>query len=424
MITLRRRKFLCFDGAKRRFVFYFAQRRCEKLKVYSQTDIYIRRVLREFKKSYDDAYIEAIIRKDVLKKIDELSGGDSSDKSVALALQKLGPASELGKAYKKQYAETAQRISAFLMFNRFFVNLSAAALILVAAFVVFRVSPQTEYVAYSVCAVSGAAAAVISYINFYKRSYMVITMALPAYLLLYYPIKDALRAYRRYGEPFFKNLFSYDNHALYLIIFSYLAAFILTVSWLHTMYIFKKRSRVCFRVLTVLLAAAAFLGFAAYAVTLKQGYDEEAALLLGKIENLYRGYLETGKLPDELVGLAHDVHVLAKRYGTIYIPSDKLVTDSFSELVHIFRLYDSGYENLVLHYHPVFNIEKGAFFDTETLGAIIKAAKERASVSLLGEARDFKGLLNILSRCETLRLEIISAVDVCFEEWAYSDIPR
>ena len=127
-----------------------------------------------------------------------------------------------------------------------------------------------------------------------------------------------------------------------------------------------------------------------------------------------------------LKNTAYTVNSLASRYGSIYIPSDELVTDSLFELFNIFSLYDTGYENLVLYYHTGFDPAKGMPFDAKTLDTVLSSAKEKLGVILedTDGSSDFKALLGIINRCETLRFEIIAAVDLCFEAWAYSYNPE
>ncbi len=388
---------------------------------YTKEQLYIKRVLREIQRHEDDAYIDTKIKNEITAKIKALTGGDTSEKAVELALKQLGPASKLGKEYKKEYRFSAERINGFLFFNRFFVNMSAPALILIAALAVFRMFPLSEYLAYAVCAAAGVIAGIIAYTAFYKAVYAVLTAALPSFLLIFYPLKDALSARLDYGVPFFRELFGYSNHTvLFIILFSVLA-YAVTVSWLHAKFYFRKFNYRYIHAELVFFVLAVLAGFTVFAVDLKKSNDAEASILLDKLGEQYEIYLESGNMPDTLPALGDEASRLSELYGGIYLSPPKLTSNAIPAVFKIFSLYDSGYENLITYYHSMYDPTKGIPFDTKTLDAMLSDAKQKAGVILSGKGGgDFKTLLNVLSRFETLRSEIESSVDVCYEKWAYS----
>lgn len=385
-------------------------------------DLYIKKVLREVVRSDDDAYIDTVIKKEVLARVAGLTGGESSDTALRAALRELGPASRLGKRYKKEYAFSAHRISGLMLFNRFFVNISASLLILIAAFAVFRMYPQKEYTAYLLCAIAGVAAGFTAHLHFYKASFMVTTAVLPSFLLVYYPLKAALAAHRDYGAPLFKTFFSYDNHIVFMIILSSVLFFALTALFLHARAYLKRPEKLYLQAVCVFTALAVVSGFFVYASGLRESFNSRAASLQSGINAAYAEYLELGVMPDTLFSLAQEARELAARYGAIYVPPNELTAGSLSELTDMLYIYDSGYENLVARFHASYDPEKEPPFDEAALDVIMDGAREETGAILSFNTGEpgLETLLDALARCDTLRFEIISSMNVLFENWAYA----
>jgi hypothetical protein len=148
----------------------------------------------------------------------EKSEGDTSEESINRAVAKMEAPSRLGRKLREEYKAKENGI---MLFNRTLVNFTAPAFLLSSAFIVFRLFPATEYVAYVIIAVVAGLSAYFSYCNFYKLRYYIIAVVLPAFLLIYYPIHDAFKN----NEKILNSIFSYSNHVVLTLILIILIIF-------------------------------------------------------------------------------------------------------------------------------------------------------------------------------------------------------
>lgn len=384
--------------------------------------LYVKRVLREVRRHSSDTYIDRNIISEIEQKVLAETGGSADEAAVKAALKKMDPPKELGLRYRKFYKFSAERPDGFLLFERFFTNIGAMALLLLTVLTVFRLFPQKEYVAYAVCAVAGVAAAVFAHRCFYNAHFAAATLWVPAFLLLYYPCKQSIAAARETGESFLSLFFSYRYHIIFTVLIVMTAAFVAATAILHALAYLPKKRRAVVCAAAAALSAVFVVGFAVYAFELKDTYNAQATVCLSDMRKSYSAYAQGGDIADARATAAEQSE-LYERYAGIYVPANKRTTGSYERLLEIFALYDNGADALIQTYHPAYEPEKRAEpFEYDALAE--KIASVKSSVKLLLDQESaadepFKRLIEVEDRCNLLCTDFLSTLSKAYDAWIY-----
>lgn len=383
--------------------------------------LYVKRVLREVRRHSSDTYIDRNIISEIEQRVLAETGGDTDEASVKAALKKMEPPKELGLQYRKFYKFSAERPDGFLLFEHFFTNIGAMALLLLTVLTVFRLFPQKEYVAYAVCAVAGVAAAFFAHRCFYNVHFTAATLWVPAFLLLYYPCKQSIAAARETGESFFALFFSYRYHIIFTVLIVMTAAFVATTAILHALAYLPKRKRAVACTVAAVLSAACLAGFVSYAFELRDTYNAQAVVCLSDMRESYSVYEQGGSIAAAQTAAAEQGE-LYERYAGIYVPANQRTSGSYERLLEIFALYDSDADALIQSYHPGYEPDKRTEpFAYGELGE--KVASVKASVALLlqqeSSGEPFKQLIEIEQRCHLLCTDFLSALSKAYNAWIY-----
>lgn len=389
---------------------------------YACVSLYIKRVLREVHHDENDLFITKKLVSIITGRILAASGGDESERAVKDALRAVGSPASLGRELRRDYKHNE---NGFMLFNRTMTNLASAAIILVAEFVVFRLYPQTEYVAYICSAVAAIFAAWLGTHCFYKLRYHIIAMALPSFLLIYYPVRDALRLQASSGVPFFRSLFSYSNHIVLFLIVLTSAAYALTTALLHIS-IYSEHKRALKFSLCGGLIAAALASFAFYAASLNIDYNQKSASYYSALSSEYReyysgiaagGWLKPG---ESLISSAKLADELIDRYNDIYVPSDKQTSGSLSSLLNAFSVYAESPDALMEYYHAGFSGDD-TDFDYAALSDLMRSAalKVKNTIASIGDAPTLKQLMKIESSCSAIYSDFNENLEKIYDEYIF-----
>lgn len=383
---------------------------------YPCVKLYIKRVLRDVHYDPDDLYIYRKLVSLISEMILEKSGGDTSEESIKRAIAQMEPPAKLGKKLRADYKADENGI---MLFNRTIVNFAAPALLMAAAFVVFRLYPATEYVAYAVIAIVAGLAAYYAYRNFYKLRYCILAVALPAFLLIYYPTRDALKS----NDDFISLLFSYSNHVVLTLIAIILIVFPSVAAVLYAReYASVKRKRIYTAALCIMLVLMVAL-FGLHAYELKLDYDADAASLLEKINGLYSLYNPSEPPDMELVLAVKMAEELEQKYADIYVPPNKQTSGALSELLECFSLYSKDYSFLVKHFHPQFNpSDSKRSFDIEALEKFMQMCIKDTALAVEKAAGNpsFRSLVTLESDCRNVLKDLSIYIAGAYNAWIFS----
>jgi len=346
----------------------------------------------------------------------EKSRGDTSEESIKKAVGQMEPPAKLGKALRPDYKGAENGL---MLFNRTMVNFAAPAFLMLAAFVVFRLYPTTEYIAYAIVAVVAGLSAYYSHRAFYKLRYNLLAVILPSFLLIYYPARAALKS----GGNFISELFSYSNHVVLTLIVIILIVYPSIVFVLYareyTHFIYKKfYMSALYGIFAVMIAL-----FGLYAYNLKLEYDAEATELIVKISSLYSVY-NTDEQPDmELTVTVKTAESLEQKYADIYIPSSKQTSGSLSELLTCFSLYSQDYSYLVKRYHSAFDPNnENRIFDISAFDEFIESTMHKTALAVekASATSSFRALVQLEIDSRNILDELVVFLSGAYNEWIFS----
>lgn len=385
--------------------------------------LYVKRVLREVRRHSSDTYIDKQIIGEIENRVLELSEGHTDEASIRAALKKMEPAAVLGSRYRAEYRFSAEKPDGFLMFENFFSNVAAMVLLLLTVFVVFRLFPQKEYVGYAFCAIAAACAAILAHKRFYNIHYLLATILIPAFLLLYYPCKHSIGTARASGGSFLVLFFSYRYHIIYISLIVITAVYLAVTALLHAKAYLRKRLRMFSILATMFFLLACSIGFSVYACHLKQVYQAEAEVCLAAVRASFDAYLQDGE--NAINGAKEDagkISELYERYAGIYIPADRQSGGSYEALLEIFEIWESGTESLIVHFHAGYEAEKrNTPIQTEQIDEKLHQVQDSVErlLNRTSEDEPFQQLLALESRCQLLQSELRATVSDAYHQWIY-----
>ncbi|MBQ1223338.1 MAG: hypothetical protein IIX84_03535, partial [Oscillospiraceae bacterium] len=272
---------------------------------YDKRQLYIKRVLREILRHSDDRWIDIEIESELRNRF--------GDKPDAEAVASMPSWRLVALNYRTKYFESIEAVDGFTpaSFKRFLRNFAAPALELLAAFVVFRLFPTTEYVAYIVCALAAIAAAIQQHVCFVKLRYMLVSMFVPPFLLLWYPAKAAASQASNLSG-FFDQLFSEGNRYVLILILATIVFYTVTAAILHARDYADKPTRPAVAFGCIGLALAVVLGFSAYSAQRAKGFDRLSAVSFAELNSAYELYETTGD-PEEFLAAAKEADKVVAR---------------------------------------------------------------------------------------------------------------
>ncbi len=385
---------------------------------HSPAEIYTMLVLRDVPYHQEETYIEKQIRGDISRDLGVLIDQGMSERE---AVKTLPPHTAIAKKYRRIFRGSGLSVDGLMLFNRFFMNVSGIALMMVTLLVMFRIYPQPEYLVYLFCAFSAVVAGIIAYRRLHSILLNLITVFVPIFLLLYYPIKETYELSLQDKSSFFDLFFSYANHEVFFVVILIAILFPLTLMWLYSKRFLSKTAGLFVRIFSLILLVVSFLFFSLYTLKLKHDYDTSALTIISALNLEYENYINQNSI-DNFAQYALKMDALVSKYGSIYRSAPDVITGSLSSLIDIFQLYDTDYAELVKYYHPAFDPEKQNPFNTAGLDDAVTHARKRVSIILAAgtESPNFKTLIGIMERCEVQKLELLESLGVYFTDWAYS----
>lgn len=386
---------------------------------YDKRQLYIKRVLREIRRHSDDRWIDIEIEKDLRDRF--------GDKTDVAAVKEMPSWRLTAMNYRLKYFQSAEALDGFTPHNvkRFLRNFAAPAIELLSAFVVFRLYPTTEYIAYVVCALAAVAAAVQQHVCFVKLKYMIAAMVAPAFLLIWYPAKAAAAQADGLWE-FFGNLFSPGNRYVLVLIAAFLLFFSVTSAVLHARDYADKplRPAVIFGGLGLAIASVAiFCGITAHR---NHGIALAAERDLAGLEAAYTEYLSTGDIAPLLLAAQSADETVEKNFHTL-TPMDQTYGDSFEKAFTLFHLcrtaeLSGSYSELMDAYYTDYDENDTArTLNTEAIVLTCNELSDRFVAKLSSsDGRSYADLHSLASTAEGLHAELYSVIDECHTAWIFS----
>ncbi|MBR2453396.1 MAG: hypothetical protein IKB35_00170, partial [Clostridia bacterium] len=314
-----------------------------------EVNLYIKRVLREVHHDEEDLYITKKLISIICERILAETGGDESPEKISIAIKDMVSPVKLGRELRKEYKHDQNGL---MLFNRTLVNLTAGAIILATAFVVYRLFPQKEYVAYLVCAIASAVSAWFGTHYFIKLRYHLIAMIAPAFLLSYYPILDAIKQSSKNNTGLFETLFSSANSTTFILIAVIVAVYAVTLIAISC-YLYSTRNRGIKLSCCIFLLCLGVGLFGAHASFRAKEYNNQAAVYAAELSEQYGKYItqvELGNdfMPQEALNdIVSKSETLIKENIDIYIKPTKQTRGSVSSIINILRLYSLSPAKLV-----------------------------------------------------------------------------
>lgn len=390
---------------------------------YDKRQLYIKRVLREIRRHSDDRWIDIEIEKDLRERF-----GDLPDKEAVARM----PSWRLAAMnYRLKYFESAEALDGFTPHNvrRFLTNFAAPAIELLAAFVVFRLYPTTEYVAYVVCALAAVVAAVQQHVCFVKLKYMLAALLAPPFLLIWYPAKSAVLASEGFRD-FFARLFSENNRYVLVLIFAFLLFYTVTSAILHARDYADKplRPAVIFGSLgAAAVAVGIFCGATAFR---NRDIALDAQRDVSALETAYTAYLSGGDFAPLLAAAESSDATVEKNFHTL-TPMDESYGDSFSKTFSLFHLCrraetTGSYQELMDTYYTDFDENDAErTLNTAAIAATVDQLSDRFEVKL-SEAKNggYAELHGLAATAEGLHAELYAVIDDCHTAWIYSSVEK
>ncbi len=386
---------------------------------YDKRQLYIKRVLREIRRHSDDRWIDIEIEKDLRDRF--------GDKTDAEAVAQMPSWRLAAMNYRVKYSESAEALDGFTpqTVQRLLTNFAAPAIELLAAFVVFRLFPTTEYVAYIVCALAAIAAAIQQHVCFCKFGYSVASIVLPVFLLIWYPARDA--AANAYGfADFFGRLFSDGNRYIIILILAIVIFYTLTTAILHARDYADKPIRGRTILASAILILCCVSGFAAYTSYRNESSNEQSAIALAEIKEAYAEYQSTGDV-QKLLETAQKADSIVKKNFHRLSKMDESYSDNFYRMFSIFDLCrtaedSSSYQALMDSYFTDFDeTDETRTLNTEAISVTYSQLTDRFESrmsSVSGEK--YADLHGLASSAGGLQAELYSVIDDCHTAWIFS----
>ena len=386
---------------------------------YDKRQLYIKRVLREIRRHSDDRWIDIEIEKDLRDRF-----GDRPDAEAVASM----PSWRLvALNYRTKYFESAESLDGFTphAVKRLLRNFAAPALELLAAFVVFRLFPTTEYVAYVVCALAAIIAAIQQHVCFCKLRYMLISMLAPPFLLIWYPAKAAASQASDLSG-FFANLFSDGNRYVLILILATTLFYTITSAILHARDYTDKPTRPAVVFSCFGLALAVVSGFAFYGTSRAKGFDRLSAVSLAELRVAYEHYEATGET-EEFLAAAKEADSVVRSNFHSRSKMDQTYQNDFERMAEIFILcsdaaQSGSFQNLMDSYFTDYDeTDSDRTLDTEDITITYDSLNDRfaARLSTLDGSK-YSDLHELAMSASGLRAELYAVIEDCHTRWIFS----
>lgn len=386
---------------------------------YTKKQLYVKRVFREIRRHSDDKWIDTEIEKDLNSQLE--------GKSDAEIKRDMPSPSFLAIRYRLKYAESASAPDGFTPHSvrRLFKNFLAPALELLAAFCVFRLYPTTEYIAYAVCALAAVAAAIQQHVCFCKLRYIIIALAAPPFLLIWYPAKAAASASGSVPE-FFSRLFSDGNRYVLILIFSFIFFYFVTAAFLHARDYTDSPVKALVMIGSVAAAAASVVVFVLCAHRTEQEFDRLAAESFAELETSYAEFLSSGS-SGQFISAAEKADGILSPHYHAYAKMNVSYNDEFAKMARLLALCEQSrssgsYQALLDEYYTSYDeSDESRTLDTEKIDLSVVQAESRFESRL--SALSSGGCSELYELSQTaggLYSEIYAVIDGCFSNWIFS----
>lgn len=388
---------------------------------YDKRQLYIKRVLREILRHSDDRWIDIEIESDLRNRF--------GDKPDAEAVADMPSWRLVAINYRTKYFESIESVDGFTpaRVKVALRNFAAPAIELLAAFVVFRLFPTTEYVAYIVCALAAIAAAIQQHVCFCKPKYMLISMILPPFLLIWYPAKAAADQASDIAG-FFTNLFSDGNRYVLILILATIVFYAVTASILHARDYTDKPTRPAVAFGCLGFALAVVLSFSAYSIQRSQGFDRLSAVSFAELNSAYEHYETTGD-PEAFIAAAKEADkVVAKNFHS-RSKMDQTYQNDFENMAIIFMLCEDAknsgkFQTLMNNYYTDFDeTDATRFLDSEDITLTYESLNRRFASKLSTEdlhGYKYADLHELALSAAGLRAELYAVIEDCHTRWIFS----
>ena len=386
---------------------------------YDKRQLYIKRVLREIRRHSDDRWIDIEIEQDLRTRF-----GDRSDSEAVASM----PDWRLAAVnYRIKYFQSAESLDGFTphSIKRLFRNFAAPAIELLAAFVVFRLFPTTEYVAYAVCALAAVAAAIQQHVCFCKLRYAIVSLVAPPFLLIWYPAKAAAESAGDLSG-FFGNLFSGENRYVLILIVSTVFFYTITAAILHARDYADKPLRPAVAFGSLGLALVMVLGFSVFSANRTKTFDVLSAESIAELRSAYTLYETTGDVTEFLAAAQKADKVVAQNYHSLS-KMDETYQNDFERMAELFFLCreaseTGSFQTLMDRYFTDFDESDTAkTLDTDDITVTCEELNDRFSSRLETIGKDeYADLHELAMSASGLRAELYAVIEDCHTRWIFS----
>ncbi|MBR6771844.1 MAG: hypothetical protein IKM29_00470 [Clostridia bacterium] len=388
---------------------------------YDKRQLYIKRVLREIRRHSDDRWIDIEIESELRNRF-----GDKPDAEAVAAM----PSWRLTAInYRTKYFESAESVDGFTphAVKRLIRNFCAPAVMLLAVFAVFRLFPTTEYVAYAVCALAAIAAAIQQHVCFCKLKYMLVSMIVPQFLLLWYPAKAAAVEAGNLSE-FFRNLFSDGNRYILILIFATVLFYAVTAAVLHARDYADKPLRPAVISGSLGFALIVVFAFSAYSIQRAKGFDRLSAVSFAELNSAYEHYETTGDSEAFLAAAKEADKVVSQNFHS-RSKMDETYQNDFEHMAELFILCDEAkisgsFQALMDSYFTDFDeTDPNRTLDTKDITVTSESLNDRFAARLSDEdlhGYKYADLHKLALSASGIRAELYAVIDDCHTRWIFS----
>ena len=386
---------------------------------YDKRQLYVKRVLREISRHSDDRWIDIEIERDLR---DRFGGKDDAQAVASMPSWRLAAVN-----YRLKYFESVEAVDGFTpaSVKRFLRNFAAPALELLAAFVVFRLFPTTEYVAYVVCALAAVAAAIQQHVCFCKLRYMIFSMVLPPFFLIWYPAKAAAEGASDLSE-FFGRLFSDGNRYVLILIFATILFYAVTASVLHARDYADRPLRPAVAFGSLGLALVIILSFSVFSSNRAKTFDELSSAGIAELKSAYEIYETTGNTEEFLSAAAKADEIVVQNFHS-RSKMDQTYQNDFERMAELFILCREASETG--SFQPLMDVYFTDFdendttrtLDTEDITVTYESLNARfaAGLDTLGGDK-YADIHRLAMSASGLRAELYAVIEDCHTRWIFS----
>jgi hypothetical protein len=384
--------------------------------------LYIKRVLRRVPFDEDHEYVAGEITRELNEAISD-EHKKNPDLSIPKLIKRLDDPPVMARHYRKKYGFTTKSL---MLFNQSMIYASVAALYMVTAFVVFRLYPQREYVAYAICALSAVWGAKIAFDYFFPIQHVIFTAFVPPFLFLFYPINNAYQASLRGVGSFWDLLFSQTHRVPFVLTAIYLFLFLSLLSFryirlFHPVWAKRRTNGLLTLFYGSIVCATGLLIFGV--VSLGNIYTRESNQVLSTLMSEMSAYSFHPAAPtapaESLRKAAQTTDRVTRTYIGILVPPHKQPNLSAEAAIHALSLYTQGPDALVAYYHTSYSPKANRPLPADKLEKLVTDLEKVFRDALQTKGSGLPALVELQKQLDIEMTEFRTGVRKIYENWIY-----